>query len=332
MKSSLSENIVFLIKNGKKPFTVHELSQHLNKSKVSIHKNLKKLVQEKILIKQGTPPRVFYALGENYMSTVFSNVVLPDIDLMIIKRIDENFTFISSDGHEVLGYEGFKKWCVQRNYDIEKKVDEYISTLDAYSKFKKNGIIDATQKIDITFNKEKRFLDHLYFLEPYSLPVFGKTKIATWLFHGKQTQNKILMRRVLDMIIPRLKSFININKYDAIAFVPPSVPREIQFMKQLEQALKISVPIVKIEKIHNPIIIQQKSLKDLNDRIQNATSTMVVMNNGKYNKVLVIDDFTGSGATLNVIAQKIKEQDISNIVEGLTITGSMNGFEVIKEI
>ena len=60
---------------------------------------------------------------------------------------------------------------------------------------------------------------------------------------------------------------------------------------------------------------------------------MVIQNkNIHYKKVLLIDDFTGSGATLNIIAKKMKEQYIAENVIGLTITGSMNGFEIVKEV
>ena len=54
--------------------------------------------------------------------------------------------------------------------------------------------------------------------------------------------------------------------------------------------------------------------------------------NYTFKKVIIIDDFTGSGATLNILAKKIKQQKIAQEVIGLTITGSMNGFEVVKEI
>jgi predicted amidophosphoribosyltransferase len=54
--------------------------------------------------------------------------------------------------------------------------------------------------------------------------------------------------------------------------------------------------------------------------------------NLNFNRILIIDDFTGSGATLNVIAKKCKNQNIASEVYGLTITGSVNGFEIVKEI
>jgi predicted amidophosphoribosyltransferase len=52
----------------------------------------------------------------------------------------------------------------------------------------------------------------------------------------------------------------------------------------------------------------------------------------KYNKVLLIDDAVGSGATLNEIAKKIKDLKIAKEVIGLAITGSFKGFDVISEV
>ena len=104
-------------------------------------------------------------------------------------------------------------------------------------------------------------------------------------------------------------------------------------MKELENALNIRLPKINIVKVQTPITIQQKSLKSIEDRIINAESTMFVEGNGNnFDNILIIDDFTGSGATLNVLAGKIKKQNISQKVLGLTITGSVNGFEVVKEV
>jgi predicted amidophosphoribosyltransferase len=52
----------------------------------------------------------------------------------------------------------------------------------------------------------------------------------------------------------------------------------------------------------------------------------------KYNKVLLIDDAVGSGATLNETAKKIKDLKIAREVIGLAITGSFKDFAVISEV
>lgn len=54
-----------------------------------------------------------------------------------------------------------------------------MQTLTNYEDLKRNKTIDATSKLDVTFIKDEKFLNSLHYLHPYSLPIFGKTKIAT---------------------------------------------------------------------------------------------------------------------------------------------------------
>lgn len=309
--------------------SVHELTSILNIGSVMIHRHIKKLVEDGILTKIGKSPKVYYVLA-NEVNEKFSYDTL--LDSKVKNILEENFLLLTPDGKEIVGVKGFEIWCKERNYDVGKKSLEYAESIKEYNHFKKDGFIDATQKLDITFIKEK-YLDCLYYLHPYSIPIFGKTKIALWLFHAKQTQNKMLMKKVLDIVESEIQNFIEKVKPDAIAYVPPTVPRSIQFMRELEKRVKTNLPKISIEKIKTPIMIQQKSLKDVNDRIKNAENTLHVIGyENQFKKLLVIDDFTGSGSTLNVIAYKCKKQKIAKEVIGLTITGSMNGFDVIREI
>jgi predicted amidophosphoribosyltransferase len=58
----------------------------------------------------------------------------------------------------------------------------------------------------------------------------------------------------------------------------------------------------------------------------------VVDEKGVYNRILLIDDAVGSGATLNETAAQIKEKGIAKEVIGFSITGSFKGFDVISEV
>jgi predicted amidophosphoribosyltransferase len=247
--------------------------------------------------------------------------------------IEKYFLLLTPDGEELSGIKGFVKWCSDRNYPVTQKAIEYANLIREYDQFKKGDVIDATSKVNVSFEEHNQFLDHLYYLYPHSIPVFGKTKIAQLLFHAKQTQDKALIKRVLDMITPSLLEFIENEKPDAVAFVPATVPRNIQFMKELQRRLTLTMPMIPVQKIKTPILIQQKSLRDIHDRIKNAENTMAISDqNTYYKKFLLIDDFTGSGSTLNALAKKIKNQGVADEVVGITITGSMKEFEVIKEI
>lgn len=312
-----------------KMVSVNKLTEEFSIGRIMIHRHLANLIKEGSLIKVGIPPKVYYSINNRKIE----DKIEYNVGSETIKIIDDNFTLLEPDGTEIEGFDGFTKWCNARNYKVEDRVFEYVKLIKEYDNFKKEGFIDATQKLISAFNNENKFLDKLYYIYPYSFPTFGKTKIGQWLFHAKQTQNKNLIKKVINIVTPQIENFIKIHNIDSIAFVPPTVPRNIQFMSELKKYLNIKIPIVKIEKIKTEIMIQQKSLKDIEDRIKNAEGTMVInTENTNYKKLLIIDDFTGSGSTLNILAKKIKKQKIASEIIGLTITGSMNGFEVIKEI
>lgn len=51
-----------------------------------------------------------------------------------------------------------------------------------------------------------------------------------------------------------------------------------------------------------------------------------------YKKILLIDDFVGSGATFNQIATKLKKNGVTKQVYGLALTGSFKDFEIINQL
>jgi phosphoribosylpyrophosphate synthetase len=140
------------------------------------------------------------------------------------------------------------------------------------------------------------------------------------------------MKELIDIIRPQINQIINKYKIDGVGFIPPTVKREVQFMKILEVNLNLPVKILKISKIKTDIVVPQKTLNKLDDRINNAKRTIVVEDYLQYNNVLLIDDAVGSGATLNETAFQIKKNGIAKNIIGLAITGSFKGFDVISEV
>jgi predicted amidophosphoribosyltransferase len=57
-----------------------------------------------------------------------------------------------------------------------------------------------------------------------------------------------------------------------------------------------------------------------------------VDDNRKFENVLLIDDFVGSGSTLNETSKKIRNKHLATNVYGLALTGSFKGFEVINQV
>jgi predicted amidophosphoribosyltransferase len=169
-------------------------------------------------------------------------------------------------------------------------------------------------------------------LDFYAIERFGKTRLGTLIHYAKQGQNKQLMKQIVSEIRQRVFNMLNEMQIDAVLFVPPTIDRKTQIMTVLQKLLQIELPHVKVEKIKNQIVVPQKALSKIFERIINAKSTFYVPNQPKYHRVLILDDAIGSGATINEIALKLKEKEIANEVIGLAITGSYKGFDVISEL
>ena len=186
------------------------------------------------------------------------------------------------------------------------------------------------QKFKFTF--EKVYLDKIFYIDFYSIERFGTTKLGQLLLYGKQSGNKKIIKQIMEEIKPKIILLIKKYKIDAVGFVPWTVKRDIQFMRELEKGLSLSIKTIKIDKVKTEVIVPQKTLSKLPDRIENAKKTLFVTEVGKCKNLLIIDDAVGSGATLNHLAQQAKERGITKKVIGLSITGSFKGFDVISEV
>ena len=104
-------------------------------------------------------------------------------------------------------------------------------------------------------------------------------------------------------------------------------------MKELEQFSQLPVRTLEVTKIKTEIIVPQKTLSKLEDRVENAKKTIIVNDIKLYKNILIIDGAVGSGATLNETARQIRHKNIiEGRIVGLAITGSFNGFDVISEV
>jgi hypothetical protein len=307
--------------------TGSELADAFGISDRAIRKQLSKLLEENKIRKIGRPPKVYYLInlkakeGEKYEFA----------DLKAKKEIDDKYLIISPAGEKKEGWEGFVYWCEKNNLPVLKTANEYLKTLKKYEAYKKNGVIDGTAKIKSTFSN--LYLDKVLYLDFYSIERFGKTKLGQLLLYAKQSQNKTLMKEIVEQIKPIVKSIIKKYKIDGIGFIPPTVKRETQLMKILEKGLQDNIRKLAVVKVKTVVAVPQKTLNKVNDRIENARNTIIVDENSSYNNILLIDDAVGSGATINETAKKIKDKKIcKGKVIGLAITGSFKGFDVISEV
>lgn len=327
---SIKEKILELFVESNE-LSIKEIGDNLLVSKQAIHYAINQLLAENKVEKIGRTPKTVYRILKN--STNISVDQLPQIvetDNLFLKK---NVLLITETGKMLDGLEGFDYWCKQRKLPLLKTIQEYIETKNRYNLyFGKYDLINGTEKLKNTKGYNSIWLDELYYLDFYDIERFGKTRLGTLLHYAKQGQNKMLMKILVDEIKTTLLAFIKESKADAVAFVPPTIRREVQIMKFLETHLKISLPVLKINKISGIIPVPQKSLNKLEERIRNAENSFSVTGNNKFEHLILIDDAIGSGSTMNEIAAKIKNKKIAVNITGIAVVGSFKGFDVITDV
>ncbi|MEZ5045637.1 MAG: HTH domain-containing protein [Chitinophagaceae bacterium] len=322
------EKIIELLKN-KGSVTVKEISDELNLSRQFLHRELNKLLAQGIVIKLGRSPFVYYQINKS----VLEEEKKYELEAVEIQFLQKHFIIITELGEKLEGIAAMTHWCKKQKLPVEKTVNEFIETRKKYlNYFGKNNLIDGTKKITETEGIEKNYIDQLYYLDFYAIERFGKTRLGTLMHFAKQGQNKILMAQIVHEIKEKIEQLIENEKVDAVCYVPPTIKREVQIMSYLETHLQLKLPTIKIRKVHNQIVVPQKALSKIYERVANAQMSFVNIEKQQFQKILIIDDAVGSGATINEIAQKIKHNKTANDIIGLAITGSYKGFEVITEL
>ncbi len=310
----------------------YDLQKKLQLSNVTIHKHLKKLVAQGILQKRGKPPLVLYVLTPKQQTVTFTaraSILSADT----AEYISAHYLYITPLGEMVYGIDGFREW-LRSIKDEEKFVTlakEYVQTSQKAEAHRSDkGWIDATEKLKTTFSSNN--IKKLYYADFYSIPKFGKTKLGQLVLYAKQSQNKELIDLIIQQVKPIIEKIIEIHHIDTIVFIPASVPRRIQFMQEFADKLTIPLRTFQLIKSYKgDIIVAQKSLSKLEERIMNARDTIFTKSSLPIiaDNVLLIDDAVGSGATLNETAKKLQP---SGTIIGFAIVGSIKGFEVIREV
>lgn len=309
--------------------SVNELAEHINVSRQMLHRVLNRMLDEGYITKLGKPPKVFYKL----VKTVPTKKEEHALNENEIAFLAEHFIVITETGDRLSGIEAIRFWCTRQKLPLEKTVKEFISTRKKYLQyFLPNGLIDGTEKIKNTKGFKKVEVDKMLYCDFYAIERFGKTVLGTLLHFAKQGQNKMLMQEIIIMVKEKMNRLIKEKKIDAVAFIPPTIKRHLQFMQVLQKGLNLSLPHINLVKVTGAIPVPQKALNKIEDRIVNAQVSIIVKDTRQFNRILLIDDAVGSGATINETAVKLKFKHTANTVLGLAITGSFKGFDVIQEV
>lgn len=323
---SNKEKILSYIKE-KGQATVNELLDVLPIERAMIHRHLKSMAEAGIIRKIGSAPKVWYVLAEKKAPIL----AVPDIPPSAGKIINANFLLVTPQGERLDGVAGFVRWCADRQYDIVKKSSEYEALYRKYNAIRKGGLLDGTLKMRGTFGDD-RCIDKVYYVDFYAWEIFGKTKLGQLLLYAKQSQDRKMIKEVVDIIHPFVDSLIMKYRIDAVGYIPPTVKRTIQVIDVMRKNLHVALPEIKLTKVVSGVRVPQKTLSKLQERVDNARETIIVSGSENFGSVLLIDDAVGSGATLNETARKLKNQGIAKEVIGLAIAGSLKGFDVISEV
>lgn len=311
---------------------VDDIWRELKLSRVQIHKYLKQLLHEGRIARVGRPPLVFYLYLNGDLASAEN---IPEIPKKIRAVIDETYLYVTPLGEILTGVDGFARWVwdiKEENHSVQL-AGEYVKTRSlADSYMNRFGYINATERIKSIFPDTTLF--RLYYLDFYSLPKFGKTKLGQLVLYAKQSQKVELIEDIVPQFKRVVADLIKRYKIDAVAFVPPTVPRKHQFQKEIEKEIAIKLPKIELVKAYiGDIPVPQKTLNKLEDRITNARGSIYLKDESKhYDNVMLIDDAVGSGATLNETASKLKQSGVAKKIIGVAIVGSYKGFDVIKEI
>jgi len=309
------------------PIRSSEIVKMLNVSAKTIYKHLLILLDEQVIKKTGKIPRIFYVYNESNSEGV---VISDEVDQLI----ENNYIYVSPSGELKRGVEGFQQWCEKNKFDFSKEKKTLSKKIIMVQKIKKEGLISAKKKI--LSASGNLHLDEVFFSDFYNLDHFGKTKLGQLVYLGKSSQSKELIGEIATIIKPSLSKLIEKYKVGLICFIPPTIDRKVQFLDVLRKRLKLNLPEVMAVKIPSLTKVPQKTLRKLEDRIINAQKTIAVNPNQKINSnILIIDDATGSGATLNETAGKIRNilgKNKAIKIIGYSVVGSFKGFDVISEV
>ena len=328
MRKGTKDAIIQLLK--KREYSPRDIHRVLGVSLSLIHRYLKDLCADGFVERIGKAPRVSYRLVSEPDITVTSSI------------IDKHFIFKDFDGEVYHGVEAFLLWSRDnlKKYTLEEKVHLYEQYVRELQDLRKKDVVFSLEgKLDEFHEKtgEEVFLQDVVCAVPYAFPDFGKTKESILLSIAKEgsSQSREFADQLIGDFLPVLSSYIEKGGFDAIAFIPPSASRRVQLMQILRKRfLSIAtVPVVDIEKQHGRVVQQQKHLSNIVRRLKNAEKTFYIVYAGKsYNKVLLVDDFVGSGATMNQIAKKLMRQGVAKKVWGIGIIGVRKGFTVVKKV
>jgi len=289
------------------------------------------MLEKWIIIKYGKSPHVYY--GKSLLENSENNKIVLDFDSQNL--LDKWFCSFDVNGKRLDGALWFQKWCDMRNLSVKKQFIQFVDKITVVNSFR-----DSCGMIAKWFWKLKKqvkdcYLNWLLYLDVYQIGQFGRSRLGNLAFYAKQSQSKKLLEELWNITKWQIDCFLSKEKFDWVCFAPHSLKRNIQILDFLKKKWDIWLQEIYLRKFYQwDIIIPQKSIKWNMQRIRNARETIFVVNWQKsVNKLLLIDDFVWSGATLNESAHKLKKAWLAKNIVWLALVWNVDmTYEVINEV
>ncbi len=329
-----------------------EISYKLWKSRAIVHTYIKELLRQGKLQKLWSWPHVTYILtptkvpGKSWRTAVAkkqsktsseepSPIQLPDLPYADLQIIEQTFYKFAENGALLQWYTWFAHRCQTRNLNPADKARLYVKIKKHIDTLKNTcGLIDATKAF--SGHVSTSHIDKIFYADQYNRMEFGRWKLAEMTFYAKQSQNRTLIQECIQSIKLNIQCLVEHQRIDAIAIVPPSIARTQQLLKILQYELSsFGLPFIPLIKYFpNRIPVPQKSLKSREQRIRNAQETIIVNTDSLKDtkRILLIDDFVWSGATLNETAYKLKQKWAKTIIWFAFVGNTDLSYEVINEV
>lgn len=304
------------------------MAEHLKITPQATHRQLKNLVERGDLVRVGTPPYTVYILAPQKSDQH------PKLSPLLLVPVEARFSYLSPRGSLFFGEAAFYEWLTSKNLlkDAESLARAYEKlTQDIYD-VGSDSPFPTTQRLAKIL---KDFdLDSAVISDYYALPEFGKTILGNLVHVCKTFPASDLLESLFKRIREDVHKLIQELKIDTVCWVPHSLKRAKPFLPSLKKKFALSLPEIKVKKIFaGSIPVPQKSLSKLEDRIENARTTLFlepVIHKPK--NILVIDDAIGSGATINELSKIIRQSLSPHSVHAYAIVGSYKGIDVITQV
>ena len=326
--------------------------------KVMIQRHLKALASKGLVKKVGSPPRVYYlatattadGVGEQSQVQAFAVSALQQSVLQRAFGFDADFTLYR-------GEEAFKRWFYTKQVPMlrrqrSSKLDfaeqlqgNFYKLLAAYIELRQGldqstdaalGLIDATDRYRSIHHSQA--ISRVFYQDFYSLPQFGKTLLGLTVQKAKVGEESSLpyineLASLLQVSLPKLVATL---QCDGCIWVPHTIRRNYALQDILKRSVHLAVKQVGIVKVVAGDVVPQKSISELDQRLNNARLTNHISESPltlrKLKSVLMIDDAIGSNATMQAIACKLKAAHPSLKIYAFAVVGSFKGFDVIRDI